>query len=54
MLDFILGLFDVIIDGILFVFDPEYRKQCLYILAVFLGCALLCVTIYYAAKFFAE
>lgn len=54
MLDFLLGLFDVIIQGILFVFDPEYRKNVFIFLSVFSGCALLFVAIYFAAKSFVE
>jgi len=54
MLDFILGLFGVIIDGMLFVFDPEHRKIVLISLSVLFGCALLFVTIYFAAKSFVD
>lgn len=50
MLDFLAELFLGIIDGILFVFNREYRKIVLISLSIFLGCALVFVAIYFAAS----
>jgi hypothetical protein len=54
MLDFIIGIFGLIVDGFIFVFDQEHRKNVFIVLAAFSGCVFLFVIMYYAASFFAQ
>jgi uncharacterized membrane protein YeaQ/YmgE (transglycosylase-associated protein family) len=54
MLDFIIGIFGLIVDGFIFVFDQEHRKNVLIVLAAFSGCVFLFVILHYVASFFAK